>query len=86
LYFLACVPFCVLFHDLAYPVVRSDADPNLSIPDPGVESTSRNLSIFNPKNCFQTLENMIRDVHPRSGPEFLLIPDQEVKKIPDPKK
>jgi hypothetical protein len=52
-------------------------DPNFSIPDPrsrvkkipdpGSESASKNLSIFNPKNGFSALENMIPDVHPGSG-------------------
>jgi hypothetical protein len=32
------------------------------IPDPGYGSTFKNLSIFNPKNCFYALGNMIRDV------------------------
>jgi hypothetical protein len=27
------------------------------------ESASKNLSIFNPKNCFLAFGNMIRDVH-----------------------
>jgi hypothetical protein len=50
-------------------------DPNFSLPDPGSkkhpdpgsESASKNISIFNPKNCFLTLGNMIRNVHPGSG-------------------
>jgi hypothetical protein len=39
------------------------------IPDPGSgsASASKNVSIFNPKNCFSALGNMIRDVHPGSG-------------------
>ncbi len=35
--------------------------------DPGSGSASKNLSIFNPKNCL-ALGNMIRDFHPGSGP------------------
>jgi hypothetical protein len=49
-------------------------DPNFSIPDPGSkkipdpgsESASKNLSIFNPKNCFYALGKIIWDVHPGS--------------------
>jgi hypothetical protein len=53
------------------------------IPDPG--SAPKNLSIFNPKNCFKALGNMIRDVHH----DFLSIEDIRtsdpgVKKAPDP--
>jgi hypothetical protein len=36
------------------------------IPDPGSGSASKNLNIFNPKNCF-SLGNIIRDVHPGFG-------------------
>jgi hypothetical protein len=55
------------------------------IPDPH----QRILSIFNPKNCFQALGNMLRDVHPGSGSGFfthpgLRIPDSRVKKAQDP--
>ncbi len=35
--------------------------------NPGSGSSSRNLNIFNPKNSFLVLGNMIRDVHPASG-------------------
>jgi hypothetical protein len=52
------------------------------IPDPGSESASKNLSIFNPKICFQALGKMIWDVHPGSG--FFPIPDPWVKKAPEP--
>jgi hypothetical protein len=45
------------------------------IPDPG--SAPKNLSIFNPKNCFKALGNMIRDVHP-------VFQDPGVKKALDP--
>ncbi len=53
--------------------------------DPG--SASKNLSVFNLKNCFQTLGTMIRDVRP--GSRILIfypsrIPDPGVKKAPDP--
>jgi hypothetical protein len=70
-------------------VLRSVADPGslsririFSIPDPGskrsgTESASKNLSIFNPKNCFKALGNMIRDVHP-------VFQDPGVKKALDP--
>jgi hypothetical protein len=33
-----------------------------NIPDPGF--ASKNLSIINPKNCFQALGTMIWDIHP----------------------
>jgi hypothetical protein len=36
--------------------------------DPGSGSASKNLSIFNPKNCFSALGNMIWDVHLGSNP------------------
>jgi hypothetical protein len=39
-------------------------DPRLKtfwIPNPGSGSASKNLSFFNPKNCFYALEKMIRD-------------------------
>ncbi len=58
-------------------------DPNFSIPDPGSGSACKNLRIINPKNCFWTLGNMIRDVrwlftHPRSrGQKRLRIPDPD---------
>jgi hypothetical protein len=32
------------------------------IPDPGSASAAKNLSIYNPKNCFSALGNIIRDV------------------------
>jgi hypothetical protein len=71
------------------------------IPDPGQKvpgsgSASKNLIIFNPKNCFQALRNMIRDVHPDPGPDFfpsrVQIPDadpgpqgkKKTQKAPDP--
>jgi hypothetical protein len=34
--------------------------------DPGPGSASKNLNIFNPKNCFQALGKMIWDVYPGS--------------------
>ncbi len=46
------------------------------IPDPH----QRILSIFNPKNCFQALGNMLRDVHPGSGSGFFTHPGL---RIPD---
>ncbi len=46
---------------------KFNPNSNLSIPDPGSRSASKNLSIFNPKNCCLALGNMIRDVHPESG-------------------
>jgi len=54
-------------------------------PDPGSGSASKNLSIFNPKNCFQALGKMIRDVYPGSGCCFFTIsePDPGVKMAPD---
>jgi hypothetical protein len=38
--------------------------------DPGSGSATKNKSVFDPKNCFSALGNMIRDVY--SGPR---IPD-----------
>jgi hypothetical protein len=54
--------------------------------DLGSGTASKNLSIFNPKNCFKVLGNMIRDIHPRSGfpPPLIRIPDPGVKKAPNP--
>ncbi len=71
-------------------------DPYFSIPDPVIKrfripdpDPHQRLSIFNPKNCFQTLGNMIRDVYHGSGYRILIfypsrIPDPGVKKAPDP--
>jgi hypothetical protein len=55
------------------------------IPDPG--SVSKNLSIFNPKNCFLALGNMIWGVHPGSG--FFTHPGSRIQeskrhRTPDP--
>jgi hypothetical protein len=55
-------------------------DPNFFHPGFRIRVRFKELSILNPKNCFQTLGKMIRDVHPRSGSRirnliFLLIPD-----------
>ncbi len=71
--------------------------PGSRIPDPGSKrfripdtgSASKNLSNFNPKNCFQALEKMIRDVHPGSESRILVfypsrIPDPWIKKAKDP--
>ncbi len=71
------------------------ADQNFSIPDtgskrfrirdPGSGSAPKNLSIYNPKNCFYALGNMfIPDPDFESGSWFLPIPDPGVKKAPDP--
>ncbi len=59
------------------------------IPDPGFNSPTKNLNIFNPKNCFQDLGNMIRDVHPGSGSWFITNPVSRIQgskrhRIPDP--
>jgi hypothetical protein len=49
-------------------------------------SASKNLSILNPKKYFYALGKLIWDVHPRSRvPDFFPIPDQDVKKAPDPR-
>jgi hypothetical protein len=45
------------------------------IPDPEAGSSSKNLSTFNPKNCFLALGNMIRDVIPDPDLDFLSIKD-----------
>jgi hypothetical protein len=52
-------------------------------------SASKNLSIFNPKNCYQALGKMIWDFHFGSRirifpPSRIRIPDPGVKKAPDP--
>jgi hypothetical protein len=50
--------------------IRTFSIPDIGskkIPDPGSGTASKNLSIFNPKNCFQALGNMIRDVYSGSG-------------------
>jgi hypothetical protein len=59
-------------------------DSNFSIPDPGSGSASKNLSIFNPKNCFQAPGKMIWDVHLGSRIRTFPIPDPRVKKATDP--
>jgi len=46
--------------------------------DPG--SASKNLSAFNPKNCFQTLWIMTRDVHPDPGFWFFTHPGSRGQK------
>jgi hypothetical protein len=46
--------------------------------DPVSGSASKNLNIFNPKNCFQALGKVIWDVRPGSG----FFPG--IKKTPDP--
>ncbi len=63
--------------------------------DPGSGSASNNLIILNPKNWYQILKNTTRDVSSRirildldffsSRIRILEIPDQEVKKTPDPR-
>jgi hypothetical protein len=55
--------------------------------DPG--SASKNLNIFNPKNCFYALEKMIWVVNPGSGffshsRSRIRIPDPTAQKAPDP--
>jgi hypothetical protein len=62
-------------------------DPNFSIPDPGSRvkkipdpgsgPASKNLSIFNPKNCSQALGNMFRDFIPDPNLDFLPILDSK---------
>ncbi len=62
-------------------------DPNFSIPDPGPKSfpdpgsgsAYKNLSILNPKNCFQALRNMVRICSSR-----ILDPDFDFLPIPSP--
>ncbi len=69
------------------PAYTSVADPGCSsrirsFPSPvGSGSASKNLSIFNHKNCYQALVNMVQDDQSRIFP----IPDPGVKKhrIPD---
>ncbi len=60
-----------------------DPDPNQGQKGPWSGSASKNLSIFNPKNCLSP-GNMIRDVHPRSGAWFFTHPGSRGKKSPDP--
>ena len=72
------------------PVLRiRDVYPGLWIPDPASKRSRIRiiiLNIFNPKNCFQALGNIIRDTHPGYGSLiliFLPIPDPG-SRIPDP--
>jgi hypothetical protein len=56
---------------------------------PGSRIPIKEFKHYNPNNCFSTLENMVRIVHPESripdpDPDFLPIPDSGVKKAPDP--
>jgi hypothetical protein len=39
----------------------------------GFTSKNFSLSIFNPKNCFESLGNMIRDDHPGSGSRIRIL-------------
>jgi hypothetical protein len=54
--------------------------------DPGSGSASKNLSKFNPKNCFKLLEKLSGMFIPY--PDFFPIPDPDSgsrnKKVPDP--
>jgi hypothetical protein len=65
-------------------------DPGCEVFHPGSGSTSKNLSIFNPKKCFQALGKVILDVHPGSRIRiFILHPGSRIQKskkhrIPDP--
>ncbi len=75
---------CILDTNFSHPGSRVK-----KIPEPGSTSALKNLSNFNPKNCFLAPGNMIRDVHP--GPESWLLTHpgskgQKVTKsrIPDP--
>jgi hypothetical protein len=58
--------------------------PDLADPHLESGSASKNLSIFNPKNRFYALENMIRDVHPGSRSRIRILifahPDSRDKK------
>jgi K+-transporting ATPase c subunit len=67
-----------------HPRILDPGSKIFGIPDP--RSASKNLSIINPKNCFQALGNMIRDVYPRiPDPNFFHPrPGFRVKKVPDP--
>ncbi len=38
--------------------------------DTGSRIRIKEFKYFNPKNCFYVLGNMIRDVHPGSGPDL----------------
>jgi hypothetical protein len=59
----------------------SVADPGclFRIPDPIFSISDPGSSIFNPKNCFQSLGKIIFDVHPGSQIRisFFLIPDAD---------
>ncbi len=57
------------------PRIQSKKSPD---PEPG--SASKNLSIVSPKNCFQALGNIIRDVHPGSGSWFLTHPGSRIQR------
>jgi len=57
------------------------------IPDPGLKKfmipdSRKNLSTFNPKNCFKALGNMIRDVHPGSGSWIFFLPNPDPDPVP----
>jgi hypothetical protein len=69
----------------------SDSVEDQGQKDSGSGPASKNLMIFNPKNCFLALGNMIWDVHPGSGSRIRIliyypsrIPDAEIQKAPDP--
>jgi hypothetical protein len=51
-------------------------DPGFGFLHPRSGSATLNLSFFLTQNCCQALENMIRDVFPDLGSEFVSIPDQ----------
>jgi hypothetical protein len=48
--------------------------------DSGSRIRTKDLSIFNPKNCFSALGNMIRDVHPGSRSWFITHPGSRGQK------
>jgi hypothetical protein len=56
-------------------IFPSRTAPCKKAPEFGSGSATKNLSIFNPKNCYQAFGNMIRNVYPGSG--IFSIPDAD---------
>ena len=83
---------CLLFHNVPdnynFPGTQCCGSRVKKAPDPGSGSTTKNLSIFNPKFLSRALGNMIRDVY--SGSKIWIFPSKipdrgfRGKKAPDP--
>jgi hypothetical protein len=75
--------------EMVYSSVFSIPDPGSrveKIPDPGSGYESKNLSIFNPKNLYKVLKNIIRDILSGSWIWILFhpVPGSRDHKAPDP--